>query len=64
MAKTGAKVSKFEAVSTITLKYEADLDLDTAAAEVGLAPEEFRAAIDQSDTLRKHFGHCWPRAAR
>src|SRR5262245_27511096 len=40
VAKTGAKVSKFEAVSTITLKYEADLDLPTAAAEVGLTDDE------------------------
>ena len=56
MAKTGAKVSKFEAVSTITLKYEADLDLELAAAEVGLPTEKLRERIDQSDTLRKHFG--------
>ena len=33
VAKTGARVSKFEAVSTITIKYEADLDLPSAAAE-------------------------------
>lgn len=56
VAKTGAKVSKFEAVSTITLKYEADLDLDLAAAEVGLTPSQLRDQIDASDTLRKHFG--------
>jgi mono/diheme cytochrome c family protein len=56
VAKTGAKMSKFEAVSTITLKYEADLDLDIAAAEVGLSPAAFREKIDGSDTLRKHFG--------
>jgi WD40 repeat protein/mono/diheme cytochrome c family protein len=56
VAKTGAKVSKFEVVSTITLKYEADLDLETAAAEVELTPEQFRANIDQSNTLRRHFG--------
>jgi len=56
VAKTGAKVSKYEAVSTITLKYEADLDLPAAAAEVGLPPEEFRARIDQSATLGKHVG--------
>jgi WD40 repeat protein/mono/diheme cytochrome c family protein len=56
VAKTGAKVSKFEVVSTITLKYEADLDLETAAAEVGQTPAELRAKIDQSATLRRHFG--------
>ncbi len=56
VAKTGARVSKFETVSTITNKYEADLDLDTAAAEVGLRPEVLRERIDQSETLRRHFG--------
>src|SRR5205085_6516697 len=56
VAKTGAKVSKFETVSTITLKYEADLDLPLAAGEVGLAPEEFRAKITTSETLTKHVG--------
>src|SRR5262249_6137171 len=50
VAKTGARVSKFEAVSTITLKYEADLDLPTAAAEVGLTPDALRTKIDESDT--------------
>ncbi|MFO0825464.1 MAG: WD40 repeat domain-containing protein [Gemmataceae bacterium] len=56
VAKTGARVSKYEAVSTITLKYEADLDLDVAAAEVGLTPNQLREKIDVSETLRKHFG--------
>ncbi|MDB5313209.1 MAG: domain, G-beta repeat [Gemmataceae bacterium] len=56
VAKTGAKVSKYEVVSTITLKYEADIDLTAAAAEVGLAPEAFRARVDQSETLAKHVG--------
>ncbi|MFO0801788.1 MAG: WD40 repeat domain-containing protein [Gemmataceae bacterium] len=56
VAKTGAKVSKFEAVSTITLKYEADLDLPLAAGEVGLPPDEFKARIVASETLMKHVG--------
>lgn len=60
VAKTGAKVSKFEAVSTITLKYEADLDLAAAAAEVGLPPEELRDRINHSETLVKHVGALRP----
>src|SRR6266540_5773690 len=56
VAKTGAKVSKFEAVSTITLKYEADLDLPLAAGEIGLSPDEFRTKITTSETLGKHVG--------
>jgi WD40 repeat protein len=56
VAKTGAKASKYEAVSTITLKYEADMDLAFAAAEVGLSPNEFRDRINASETLTKHVG--------
>ena len=56
VAKTGAKVSRFEAVSTITQKYEADVDLTAAAGEVGLTPAAFRARISQSDVLVKHVG--------
>ncbi|MCS6866731.1 MAG: c-type cytochrome domain-containing protein [Gemmataceae bacterium] len=56
VAKTGAKVSKYEAVSTMTLKYEGDVDLITGAAEVGLSPEEFRASISQSELLTRHIG--------
>lgn len=55
-AKTGAKVSRFEAVSTVTLKYEAEVDLATGASEVGLPPEEFRGRISQSEALVKHVG--------
>ncbi len=56
VAKTGAKVSRFEAVSTITLKFEADIDLTLAAAEVGLEPEVFRQRIETSDLLKKNVG--------
>jgi WD40 repeat protein/mono/diheme cytochrome c family protein len=56
VARTGAKVSKFEAVSTITLKYEADLDLPLAAGEVGLSPDQFRARIDGSETVARQVG--------
>ncbi|QJW95017.1 c-type cytochrome domain-containing protein [Frigoriglobus tundricola] len=56
VAKTGAKVSRYEAVSTITQKYEADIDLLTAASEVGLSADAFRGRIGQSDALVKHVG--------
>lgn len=56
VAKTGAKVSRFEAVSTITLKFEADVDLAFAAAEVGLEPEAFRQRIEASEVLKKNVG--------
>lgn len=56
VAKTGAKVSRYEAVSTITQKYEADVDLLAGAAEVGLTADDFRARIGQSEALTKHVG--------
>lgn len=56
VAKTGAKVSRFEAVATITLKYEGEIDLATGASEVGLSADEFRARISQSEALVKHVG--------
>ena len=63
VAKTGAKVSRFEAVSTITLKYEADLDLETAAAEVGLSPDAFRERRSPSrPRSAATSARCWPRA--
>jgi len=56
VAKAGAKVGRTEAVSTITLRYEADLDLVQAAAEVGLAADEFRKRVGESGALARHFG--------
>lgn len=56
VAKTGARVSRAEAVSTVTQKYEAEVDLLTGASEVGLPADEFRARISQSEALVKHVG--------
>ncbi len=56
VAKTGAKVSRFETVSTITLKYEADLDFTAAVAEAGVSAEEFRAKLETVDILRQSLG--------
>lgn len=56
VAAAGAKVSKAEAVNVVTLRYEADVDLTAAAAEVGLPPEQFRERINGSETLSKHVG--------
>jgi WD40 repeat protein len=56
VAKTGARVSKFEAVGTMTLKYEADLDLASAASEVGLSPDKFRTVIEANEALRQSLG--------
>jgi WD40 repeat protein/cytochrome c553 len=60
VAQTGARVARQEAVSTVTLKYEADLDIELAAAEAGLTVARFREAIAQSPVLRRHFGSLLP----
>ncbi|MBL8796921.1 MAG: WD40 repeat domain-containing protein [Planctomycetia bacterium] len=54
--KTGAKVSTTETITTMVLRYEADLDLQTAAAEVGLEPEEFVKKLSESEVLSRNFG--------
>jgi WD40 repeat protein len=53
---TGAKISKTEPVSTLTIRYEADMDLPTAAAEAGFTPEDFKQHISSSELLVKNLG--------
>ena len=48
LEKTGNKVSAFEPVMTMTLRYEADVDLPTLAAEVGVKPEELLPRLVES----------------
>src|SRR5207248_2860644 len=45
-----------EPVSTLALRYEADLDLATASAEAGRSPEEFKAALGASESLTRNLG--------
>jgi WD40 repeat protein len=54
--QTGAKVSTTETITTMVLRYEADLDLPTAAAEIGLEPEEFVKRLGESEVLSRNFG--------
>ena len=56
VAQTGAKIGKSEPVSALTLRYEADLDLRTAAAEVSRTPQELREAIQRSSNLSRSLG--------
>ena len=56
LEKTGNKVSPSEPVMNATLRYEADVDLPTLAAEIGLTPEELQARIVKSEVLSKSFG--------
>jgi WD40 repeat protein/mono/diheme cytochrome c family protein len=56
LVKTGNKVSISEPVMNATLRYEADVDLPTLAAEAGLKPEELLPRIIASAILSKSFG--------
>ncbi len=56
LEKTGNKVSPTEPVMNATLRYEADVDLPTLAAEIGLTPEQLQSRIEKSETLSKSFG--------
>ena len=56
LAKTGNKVSASEPVMNATLRYEADVDLPTLAAEAGLKPEELLPRLAGSEKLAQSFG--------
>jgi WD40 repeat protein/mono/diheme cytochrome c family protein len=56
LEKTGLKVSTAEVVMTLTLRHEADVDLPTLAAEVGMRPDELLPKLLASDVLARNFG--------
>lgn len=56
VAKTGARISAFEPIATMTVRYEGDVDLPTAAAEVGVAPEELLSRIGRTEQLTRNLG--------
>jgi WD40 repeat protein/mono/diheme cytochrome c family protein len=56
LEKTGNKVSAFEPVMTLTLRYEGDVDLATAASELGLKPEELRQRVGGTEQGARNLG--------
>jgi WD40 repeat protein/mono/diheme cytochrome c family protein len=54
--KTGNKITIAEPVMAVTLRYEADVDLATAAAEAGLSAAEFQARLARSEPLARNLG--------
>lgn len=52
----GARVSVSEDIGTMALRYEADLDLPSVAAELSLSPEELLERLDKSNLLARNFG--------
>jgi WD40 repeat protein len=56
LEKTGNRISNTEPVSTLTIRYEADVDLPLAAAEVGLAPQEFLERVLRVENAVRNLG--------
>jgi hypothetical protein len=56
LARTGVAREDAEPVSSVTLRYEGTLDLASAAAEVGLAPQEFLKRLQAAPTLTRPLG--------
>jgi WD40 repeat protein len=56
LEKTGVHLGTFEPIMTMTLRYEADVDLPTAAAEAGMNEDNFLKALNRSDTLASNLG--------
>jgi len=56
LEKTGVRLGKFEPISTLALRYEADVDLPTAAAEVGVKPEDFIKTLDRFEAHPGNLG--------
>jgi mono/diheme cytochrome c family protein len=54
--QTGGRLAATEPVAALVLHYERELDLNTAAAEVGMRPSEFAALLDQSPGLGRTLG--------
>jgi mono/diheme cytochrome c family protein len=56
LEKVCGKVTDADPVSSAAVRYEADVDLRTAAAEVGLPPAELRRRLTASEPLARNFG--------
>lgn len=56
LTQTGTSVTRYEPIITMTLRYEGDLDAQTAAAEAGLPTEEFLRRVGEIDSLGRQLG--------
>jgi WD40 repeat protein len=54
--KTGGRINVTNPLATLTLRYEADVDLPTVASEVGLKPEEFLARVGRTEIVARNLG--------
>ena len=53
---TGARLTATEPIASLVGQFEKDLDMTTAAAELGLSPAELTGRLDQSATLARTLG--------
>jgi WD40 repeat protein/mono/diheme cytochrome c family protein len=56
LEKTGNKVSAFEPVMTLTLRYEGDVDLATAAGELGMKQDDLRQRVGGTEQGARNLG--------
>lgn len=56
LEKVGAPASDNEPILALTLRYEGELDLAAAAAEVGFKPEDFSARLTRAAALARPLG--------
>jgi WD40 repeat protein len=56
LEKTGGRVNATEPVSTTAIAYEAELDLRTAAAELGVPAESLRLLLSRQESLTRNLG--------
>jgi WD40 repeat protein len=56
VAKTGAPADDNEPILALTLRYEGELDLAAAAAEVGFKPEDFTTRLSRVAALARPLG--------
>jgi hypothetical protein len=56
LTQTGVRAEDPDPVTAVTLRYEAVVDLASAAAEAGLPPDEFRERLGKSAALNRVLG--------
>lgn len=56
VARTGNRTTAAEVIMTMTLRFEADVDLPTLAAELGVAPPSLMPHLGATETLARNLG--------
>lgn len=56
LARTGNRAGAAEVVMAMTLRYEADVDLPTLAAELGVSPADVQPGLSATESLGRSLG--------